>query len=59
MAALEFPRNKSARGASDMPAMLGFLRIAVAIFFAVHAARHGRNNYWGEQARKTPVSTPP
>jgi hypothetical protein len=29
-----------------MPALLGFLHIAVAIFFAVHAVRHGRNNYW-------------
>ena len=28
-----------------MPALLGFLHIAVAIFFAVHAVRHGRNNY--------------
>ena len=29
-----------------MPALLGFLHIAVAIFFAIHAVRHGRNNYW-------------
>ena len=29
-----------------MPALLGFLHIAVAIFFAVHAVRRGRNNYW-------------
>ena len=26
--------------------MLGFLHIAVAIFFAIHAVRHSRNNYW-------------
>lgn len=29
-----------------MPALLGVLHIAVAIFFAVHAVRHGRANYW-------------
>ena len=26
--------------------ILGFLHIAVAIFFAVHAVRSGRNMYW-------------
>lgn len=29
-----------------MPLALGSLHILVAIFFAVHAVRHGRNNYW-------------
>jgi len=29
-----------------MPVAFGALHILVAIFFAVHAVRHGRNNYW-------------
>jgi hypothetical protein len=29
-----------------MPVALGALHILVAIFFAVHAVRHGRANYW-------------
>jgi hypothetical protein len=29
-----------------MPVVFGALHIAVAIFFAVHAVRHGRANYW-------------
>jgi hypothetical protein len=29
-----------------MPIAIGALHILVAIFFAVHAVRHGRNSYW-------------
>ena len=29
-----------------MPVALGMLHILVAIFFAVHAVRNGRANYW-------------
>jgi hypothetical protein len=31
---------------ADMPVALGALHILVAIYFAVHAVRHGRANYW-------------